>query len=73
MMGKYCGTSIPTSQVSSSNEVLIHFRSDWSATESGFNLEYNPLGNTSIQNYRELWECSLFSDDFFFHIKAQSF
>jgi hypothetical protein len=73
MMGKYCGTSIPPSQVSSSNEVLIHFRSDWSATKGGFKMEYNPLGNTPIQNYRELWEYSSFSDDFFFHIKAQSF
>jgi cubilin len=41
MMGKYCGTSIPPSQVSSSNEVFIHFHSDWSATKSGFEMEYN--------------------------------
>ena len=65
MMGKYCGTSIPPRQVSSSNEVLIKFHSDWSATESGFQMEYNPIGNTWIQNYWELWEYSSFSDDFF--------
>ena len=44
MMGKYCGYSIPPSHVSSSNEVLIHFRSDGAATEAGFKMEYNPLG-----------------------------
>ena len=44
MMGKYCGTSIPPRQASSSNEVLIKFHSDWSATESGFQIEYNPTG-----------------------------
>ena len=65
MMGKYCGISIPPSQVSSSNEVLIHFHSDWSETKGGFQMEYNPLGNTPIQNQRELWEHSSFSDDFF--------
>ena len=66
MMGKYCGDSIPPSHVSSSNEVLIHFLSDESETYGGFQMEYNPTGNTSIQNnteyygdyYRELWEYS---------------
>ena len=50
MMGNYCGDSIPPSQVSSINEILIHFHSDWSGTESGFQMEYNPTGkqNTSI-------------------------
>ena len=52
MMGKYCGDSIPPSQVSSSNEVLIQFQSDGSVTEAGFQMEYNPTGkqNTSIQD-----------------------
>ena len=44
-----CGDSIPQSHVSSSNEVLIHFQSDYSATYTGFKMEYNPLGNTSIK------------------------
>ena len=48
MMGKYCGDSIPPSHVSSSNEILVHFQSDGSVTYSGFKMEYNPLGNTSI-------------------------
>ena len=46
MMGKYCGDSIPPSHVSSSNEVLIRFESDGSVTEAGFQMEYNPIGNT---------------------------
>jgi hypothetical protein len=52
MMGKYCGNSIPPSHVSSSNEVLIQFKSDGSQTRAGFKMEYIPTGkqNTSIQN-----------------------
>ena len=51
LMGKYCGDSIPSSHVSSSNEVLIQFQSDGSYTRAGFQMEYNPLGkqNISIQ------------------------
>ena len=70
MIGKYCGNSIPPSLVSSSNEVLIKFQSDGSWTESGFKMEYNPLGNTHqfkitilwglLIYYRELWEYSSF-------------
>ena len=46
MIGKYCGDSIPPSHVSSSNEVLIHFHSDGPTTETGFKMEYHPLGKT---------------------------
>ena len=47
MMGFYCGDSIPPTHVSSSNEILIQFQSDASiATEAGFKMEYNPIGNT---------------------------
>ena len=55
MMGKYCGDSIPPSLVSSSNEILIHFHSDYSETEAGFQMEYHPRGkqNTPIQNNTE--------------------
>ena len=58
MMGKYCGNSIPPSHVSSSNEVLIQFKSDGSGVpRAGFKLEYNPTSKqiTSIQNNNELW------------------
>ena len=50
MMGKYCGASIIPIHVSSRNEILIHFQSDWDDTEAGFKMEYNPIGkqnNTS--------------------------
>ena len=55
MMGKYCGDSIPPSHVSSSNEILIHFRSDGIVTRPGFKIEYNPTGKqiTSIQDNTE--------------------
>ena len=57
MTGKYCGDSIPTSHVSSSNEVFIHFLSDQSGTYGGFKMEYNPIGKqiTSIQNKNDSW------------------
>ena len=46
ILGKYCGASIPQSQISSSNEIFIHFESDGvvtiGVTESGFKLEYDP-------------------------------
>ena len=35
--------------VSSSNEVLIHFKSDhWDGNNSGFKIEYNPTSNTLV-------------------------
>ena len=46
MIGFYCGDSIPPTRVSSSNEILIQFQSDGIATEAGFKMEYNPIGNT---------------------------
>ena len=68
VMGNYCGDSIPPSHVSSSNEILIQFQSDGSATYNGFKMEYNPLGKThqfkttlniiGIIRYTELWEYS---------------
>ena len=54
MMGEYCGDSIPTSHLSSSNEILIHFHSDGAATEAGFQMEYNPTGKqNTFQNSSE--------------------
>ena len=55
MTGKYCGDLIPPSHISSSNEVLVTFQSDGSVTYGGFKMEYNPLGNTSIQNNIEYY------------------
>ena len=47
MMGKYCGDSVPPSHVSSSNEILVHFQSDWVGAKTGFHMEYNPTGNNT--------------------------
>ena len=55
MMGKYCGDSIPPSHVSSSNAILINFQSDSAYTVAGFKMEYNPIGNISIQNNTEYY------------------
>jgi hypothetical protein len=52
-MGKYCGASIPTSHISSSKEIMVHFETDdYNGHENGFKMEYNPTGkqNTPIQN-----------------------
>ena len=72
MMGNYCGDSIPPSQVSSINEILIHFHSDWSGTESGFKMEYNPTGKqiTTIQNNTEyhINRCRILVTFFYFQV-----
>ena len=38
--GKYCGTSIPTNFTSSTNEFLLHFVSDASVVQNGFQAQY---------------------------------
>ena len=56
MMGKYCGDSIPPSHISSSKEIMVHFKTSsatsYSIIINGFKMEYNPTGkqNKSIQN-----------------------
>ena len=55
MMGKYCGDLIPPTHISSLNEIFIRFQSDSSVTKAGFQMEYNPTGNTSIQNNTEYY------------------
>ena len=42
MLGNpYCGDSLPPSQISSNNQLFIHFYSNQFNTGTGFNLEYN--------------------------------
>ena len=41
IIGEYSGSSVPTSQISSTNNVLIRFQSDGSVTYTGFQLEYH--------------------------------
>ena len=54
MMGKYCGDSIPPSHISSSKEIMVHFKTvSWTYGNNGFKMEYRPTGNKSIQNNTE--------------------
>ena len=72
MIGTFCGTSIPPSQVSSINEILINFHSDWAGRESGFKMEYNPTGKqiTKIQNNTEyhISGCRILVTIFYFQV-----
>ena len=56
MMGKYCGASIPPSHISSSKEMMVHFKTASWTNGNGFKIEYNPIGkqNTSIQKNTEI-------------------
>ena len=40
IVGKYCGTLLPPSFISSSSEILIHFETDYVGSGIGFKLEY---------------------------------
>ena len=42
MIGKFCGAELPPRQISSSNEVFIHFHTNFYRTRKGFKLEYHP-------------------------------
>ena len=46
MMGMYCVDSIPPSHISSSKEIMVHFKTaSWITTDrNGFKMEYNPTG-----------------------------
>ena len=47
LVGRYCGNTLPPSYVSQGNQVLVHFRSDWSQAGLGFKAKYE-LGNTYL-------------------------
>ena len=48
MLGNsYCGDSLPPSQISSSNQLFIHFHSDEFDTGTGFKLKYNATSNNT--------------------------
>ena len=48
MLGRYCGSSIPPSLISSSNEMFIHFKSDGSVNDKGFRIEYSPSSRFTL-------------------------
>ena len=58
MMGKYCGASIPPSHISSSKEIMVHFKTALFIGLNAFKMEYNPTGkkNTLIQINNEYYE-----------------
>ena len=47
--GPYCGDSLPPSNISSSNRLLLYFQSDKIVTETGFKLEYNATSKNSYK------------------------
>ena len=40
ILGTYCGGSIPADITSSTNEMLLHFKSDDYETKQGFEIKY---------------------------------
>lgn len=40
MIGKFCGETVPEDFISTSNILLIKFKSDWSLGGDGFYLNY---------------------------------
>ena len=47
MVGEYWGTSMPPSYISSSNKMLLVFKTDETDTNLGFKLEYHAYGKVS--------------------------
>ena len=41
-LGEYCGNSIPTSLVSTNNQLFLKFKTDFSVNGKGFMIEYSP-------------------------------
>lgn len=53
MIGRYCGKwesweLLSASHISSSNELLIHFQTDFSTSTTGFKMEYNSTDSLSV-------------------------
>ena len=49
MIGKYCGSTLPPTFISSSNAAFLHFESDGGATETGFKLGYHAYNRCNHQ------------------------
>ena len=49
LIGRYCGSDIPVSHISSGNVIFLHFQSDGEHTRSGFKLEYNPFSKVNFR------------------------
>ena len=43
-IGKFCGNSLPPNKIiSSSHQLLLHFKTDWSGIYTGFQIDHNTL------------------------------
>ena len=40
ILGQYCSNTIPSSFISSSNEIFIQYYTDWFGSENGFHIHY---------------------------------
>ena len=47
MLGKFCGNSLPSSVVSSTNEIFLKFQTDSSINKKGYMIRYIPKSRLS--------------------------
>ena len=54
-LGEYCGNSIPTSLVSTNNQLFLKFKTDFSVDGRGFMIEYSPASRlyTPFENVKK--------------------
>ena len=61
LIGHYCGTLHPPNFISSANRAFIHFKTDESTKETGFQLEYKAISGKRVELYVGL--CLCFKDN----------
>ena len=66
MLGRYCGDSLPPSQISSSNQLFLHFQSSSTYTATGFKLEYNATSKNHCTLMEKFCQINIYSFLFFF-------
>ena len=57
LIGHYCSTSPPPNFISSSNRTFIHFKTDESTKETGFQLEYKAIIGKIVESHAGLCVC----------------
>jgi hypothetical protein len=45
LIGKYCGSNLPSPYVTETNTLLIVFNTDWAKSEGGFVIKYETGNN----------------------------
>ena len=48
-LAHYCGISLPSNFISPSNRIFIHFKTDESTKETGFELEYKAISSKLVE------------------------